>query len=287
MKKFILWLCVAVLAAGLFGSTAMAEEKPITIAIPNDPTNEGRALLLLQAIGALTLNEEAGITATPKDIIDSKANITFVLVEAANVPNVLQDVDFAIINNNYALDNGLNPAVQGLAIESADSPYSNVLCVKEDNKDADLTKALAAAFTSKQVADFIAETYPDGSVVSVVAEPTDGYDASIDYDALNGASAKIAVTPVPHEPIANIAKEILAAKGITLEVVQVTDYVTPNDFVEAGDVYANFFAHIPYQENFNAENGTHIAIIAPIHVEPMAIYGGQSTDLNVLLQAAE
>ena len=287
MKKFILWLCVAVLAAGLFGSTAMAEEKPITIAIPNDPTNEGRALLLLQAIGALTLNEAAGITATPKDIIDSKANITFVLVEAANVPNVLQDVDFAIINNNYALDNGLNPAVQGLAIESADSPYSNVLCVKEDNKDADLTKALAAAFTSKQVADFIAETYPDGSVVSVVAEPTDGYDAAIDYDALNGASAKIAVTPVPHEPIANIAKEILAAKGITLEVVQVTDYVTPNDFVDAGDVYANFFAHIPYQENFNAENGTHIAIIAPIHVEPMAIYGGQSTDLNVLLQAAE
>ncbi len=287
MKKFILWLCVAVLAAGLFGSTAMAEEKPITIAIPNDPTNEGRALLLLQAIGALTLNEEAGITATPKDIIDSKANITFVLVEAANVPNVLQDVDFAIINNNYALDNGLNPAVQGLAIESADSPYSNVLCVKDENKDADLTKALAAAFTSKQVADFIAETYPDGSVVSVVAEPTDGYDAAIDYDALNGASAKIAVTPVPHEPIANIAKEILAAKGITLEVVQVTDYVTPNDFVEAGDVYANFFAHIPYQENFNAENGTHIAIIAPIHVEPMAIYGGQSTDLNVLLQAAE
>ena len=280
MKKFILWLCVAVLAAGLIGSSAMADS--ITIAIPNDPTNEGRALLLLQAIGAITLNEEAGITATPKDIVSSVVDIEFVEVEAANVPNVLQDVNFAIINNNYALDNGLNPAEQGLAIESADSPYSNVLCVKEDNKDADLTKALAAAFTSKQVADYIAETYPDGSVVSVIAEPTDGYDATVDYDALNGTSAKIAVTPVPHELVANIAKEILAAKGITLEVVEVTDYVTPNDFVEAGDVYANYFAHIPYQENFNQENGTHIAVIAAVHVEPMGLYGGKQTDLAAL-----
>ena len=203
-------------------------------------------------------------------------------MEAATVPNALQDVDFAIINNNYALDNGLNPAKDGLAIESADSPYSNVLCVKEDNKDADLTKALIAAFTSQQVVDYIAETYADGSVVSVVTAPTDGYDASVDYDALNGTTVSIAVTPVPHEPIANIAKDILAAKGITLDVKEVTDYVTPNDFVEAGDVYANFFAHIPYQENFNAENGTHIAIVAPIHVEPMALYGGQTTELSAL-----
>ena len=285
MKKFILWLCVAVLAAGLFGSTAMAEEKPITIAIPNDPTNEGRALLLLQAIGALTLNEEAGITATPKDIIDSKANITFVLVEAANVPNVLQDVDFAIINNNYALDNGLNPAKDGLAIESADSPDSNVICVKEENKDSDLTKALVAAFASQKVVDFIKEEYPDGSVVSVVGEPTDGFDATVDYEALKGSTVSIAVTPVPHELIAKIAKDILAEKEITLEIVEVTDYVTPNDMVEAGDVYANYFAHIPYQEEFNASNNTHIAIVAPIHVEPMAIYGGQQTDLSLLTTA--
>ena len=105
----------------------------------------------------------------------------------------------------------------------------------------------------------------------------------MDYAALDGTTVSIAVTPVPHEQIADIAKAILAEKGITLDVKEVTDYVTPNDFVEAGDVYANYFAHIPYQENFNAENGTHIAIVAPIHVEPMAIYGGQTADLNVLL----
>ena len=278
MKKFAALLVALVICA--MGSIAMADT--LKVAIPNDATNEGRALLLLQSIGALTLSDDAGITATPKNVTSSVAEIEFVEMEAATVPNALQDVDFAIINNNYALDNGLNPAKDGLAIESADSPYSNVLCVREENSEADLTKALIAAFTSQQVVDYIAETYADGSVVSVVTAPTDGYDATVDYDALNGTSVSVAVTPVPHEPIANIAKEILAAKGITLDVKEVTDYVTPNDFVEAGDVYANFFAHIPYQENFNAENGTHIAIVAPIHVEPMALYGGQTTDLSAL-----
>ena len=279
MKKIVSLLCVLALVICAVGA-AMADT--LKIAIPDDATNEGRALLLLQSIGAITLKEDAGIEATDKDVVSSVAEIEFLPVQAANVPNVLPDVDFAVINNNYALDNGLNPAVDGLAIESADSPYSNVLCVREENADSDLTKALIAAFTSQQVADYIKETYADGSVVSVVAEPTDGYDATVDYDALNGTTVSIAVTPVPHEIVANIAKEILAAKGITLDVIEVTDYVTPNDFVEAGDVYANYFAHVPYQEAFNRDNGTHIAIVAAIHVEPMAIYGGQTKELTAL-----
>ena len=283
MKKFVTLLCVAALAVCSLGSFAMADT--YKIAIPDDATNEGRALLLLESIGALTLDETAGITATDKDVTSTVADIEFIAVQAANVPNVLPDVDFAVINNNYALDAGLNPASDGLAIESADSPYANVLCVKEGNEDSDLTKALIAAFTSQQVADYIKETYPDGSVVSVIENPTDGYDTSVDYEALKGAKAIIAVTPVPHELVANVAKEILAAKGIELEVKEVLDYVTPNDFLEAGDVYANYFAHIPYQENFNEENGTHIAIVASIHVEPMAIYGGQTKDLSVLTAA--
>ena len=287
MRKLALWICALVLAVGTLGMSTMAMADSFKIAIPNDPTNEGRALLLLQSLGVLELNPEAGITATVKDITSTKVEIEFTEMAAENLPNVLPDVDFAIINNNFALDAGLNPAADGLARESSDSPYSNVLCVKEENKDSDATKALVAAFSSQQVVDFIAETYPDGSVVSVVSEPTDGYDASVDYEALKGTKVSIAVTPVPHELIADLVKPILAEKGIELEVIEVTDYVTPNDMLEAGDVYANYFAHIPYQENFNEENGTHIAIVAPIHVEPMAIYGGQSADLSVLLQKAE
>ena len=283
MKKFALLLCVVALVISAVGSFALAD--PYIIGIPDDATNEGRALLLLQQIGALTLDENAGITATTKDVTSTVAEIEFKEIQAASIPGLLLDLDFAIINNNYALDNGLNPAKDGLAIESSDSPYSNVICVKEDNKDADLTKALVAAFASQKVVDFINETYPDGSVVSVVGDPTDGFDPSVDYEALKGSTVSIAVTPVPHELIAKIAKDILAEKEITLEIVEVTDYVTPNDMVEAGDVYANYFAHIPYQEEFNASNNTHIAIVAPIHVEPMAIYGGQQTDLSLLTTA--
>ena len=283
MKKFALWLCVVALVISAVGSFALAD--PYIIGIPDDATNEGRALLLLQQIGALTLDENAGITATTKDVTSTVAEIEFKEIQAASIPGLLLDLDFAIINNNYALDNGLNPAKDGLAIESSDSPYSNVICVKEDNKDADLTKALVAAFASQKVVDFINETYPDGSVVSVVGDPTDGFDSSVDYETLKGSTVSIAVTPVPHELIAKIAKEILAEKEITLEIVEVTDYVTPNDMVEAGDVYANYFAHIPYQEEFNASNNTHIAIVAPVHVEPMAIYGGQQTDLSLLTTA--
>ncbi len=274
-------IAALILALALILSSA-AYAETLKIAVPNDPTNEGRALLILQALGAIELREDAGIEATALDIAKYNADIELVEVEAAIVPNVLPDVAFAIINNNYALDAGLKPSKDGLYIESADSPYSNVLCVREDNADSDLTKALIAAFTSQAVVDYIAATWPDGDVVAVIDAPTDGYDANVDYEALKGTEVSVAVTPVPHKLVAEIAAGILAEKGITLKIVEVSDYVTPNEFVEAGDVYANYFAHIPYQENFNKENGTHLAIVAAVHVEPMALYGGQVNDLSLL-----
>lgn len=276
MKKFL----SIVLAALLVLSTAAALAD-VTVAVPNDPTNEGRALLLLQSNGYITLKEDAGITATAMDIAENPLNIQFVEAEAAMLPNVLADVDYAIINNNYALDAGLNPVEQGLLIESAESPYVNVVCVKAGNEDADLTKALVAACTSKEVVDFITNTYA-GAAVATVAEPTDGYDATVDYAALAGKTISIAATPVPHVEVLEIAKKILAEKNITLDIITVTDYVTPNTMVDAGDVYANYFAHEPYQTNFNAENGTNVVIVAGIHVEPMALYGGKQADLSAL-----
>ena len=170
---------------------------------------------------------------------------------------------------------------RSLLIEDAESPYVNVISVKEGNEDTPEAKALAAALESQQVADFINETYA-GSAVSTVAEPTDGYDPDVDYDALNGATIAIVASPVPHAEVLEIAKEILAAKGITLDIIVVTDYITPNTIVEDGDAFANYFAHQPYQDNFNEENGTHLVTIAGIHVEPMALYGGQQSDLAAL-----
>ena len=182
MKKILALLVVTVLL--LTALTACgSKSSSITIAVPNDATNEARALLLLQDNGYIKLKDGAGITATINDIAENPKNITFNEVEAAQVPNVLKDVDYAIINSNYAIPAGLNPTTDSLLIEGSASAYGNVLVVKEGNEETDKIKALKAAVASQQVADYITETY-GGAVVSVVENPGNGYDDSVDYDAL-------------------------------------------------------------------------------------------------------
>jgi D-methionine transport system substrate-binding protein len=238
-------------------------------------------LLLLQDLGYITLNDGVGITATIKDIKDNPYNITFKEVEAAQLPNVLKDVDYAIINSNYAIEAGLNPVSNALAIEGSSSAYSSILAVKEGNESSDKIKALVAALESQQVADFISESY-DGAVVSVVENPGDGYDPDIDYDALAGTTISVAASPTPHAEILAIAKDILAAKDITLDIIEFTDYVQPNNVVESGEVDANYFQHTPYLDDFNEQNGTHIVSVASIHVEPLGLYGGKQTSLDAI-----
>lgn len=253
----------------------------VKIGVPNDTTNEARALLLLQENGIIKLADGAGITATKNDIVDNPYNVEIVEAEAAQLPNMLPDLDYAVINSNYAINAGLNPVNDSLFIEGSASAYANILAVKEGSENEPKILALKAALESKQVADFIAEKYA-GSVVSVVENPTDGYDASVDYEALKGQTITIAASPTPHAEILEVAKEILAAKDITLDIQSYNDYVVPNTVVDDGTVDANYFQHLPYLEDFNAQNGTHIASIAAIHVEPMGLYGGKQTTLDAL-----
>ena len=264
------------------GDNAGDEQKPVVkIAVPNDTTNEARALLLLQENGIIKLKDGVGITATKNDIEENPYNVEIVEAEAAQLPNQLQDVDYAVINSNYAISAGLNPVNDSLLIEGSASAYANILTVKEGNENEPKILALKAALESQQVVDFINETY-NGSVISVVENPTDGYDATVDYDALNGETITIAATPAPHAEILEVVKTILADKGITLNIQVFNDYVQPNTAVEDGAVDANYFQHLPYLEDFNAQNGTHIASIAAIHVEPMGLYGGKQTTLDAL-----
>ena len=253
----------------------------VKIGVPNDTTNEARALLLLQENGIIKLADGAGITATKNDIVDNPYNVEIVEAEAAQLPNMLPDLDYAVINSNYAINAGLNPVTDSLLIEGSASAYANILAVKEGNENEPKILALKAALESQQVADYISETY-NGSVISVVENPTDGYDASVDYDALKGQTITIAASPTPHAEILEVAKEILAAKDITLDVQSYNDYVVPNTVVDDGTVDANYFQHLPYLEDFNAQNGTHIVSIAAIHVEPMGLYGGKQTTLDAL-----
>ncbi len=282
MKKFISIILAAVLLLGAaFSLASCGGSDKITIAIPNDTTNEARALLLLQDLGYITLKDGAGITATPLDIEKNPHNIEFKEVEAAQLPNVLKDVDYAVINSNYAIEADLNPTKDALGIEGSSSAYGNILAVKQGNENSDLIKALKAALESKEVADFIASKY-DGAVVSVVDEPTDGYDATVDYKALDGAHISVAASPTPHAEILAVAKTILAAKNITLEIKEFTDYVQPNNVVESGEIDANYFQHKPYLDDFNQENGTHIVSVGAIHVEPLGLYGGKQTTLDAI-----
>jgi len=134
------------------------------VAIPNDPTNGGRALLLLQKAGLITLEDKSKITATPRDIAENPRNLDFKELEAATLPRILNQVDVALINTNYALEAGLNPTEDALVIEGSDSPYVNILVARPDNKDSDAMKKLAAALNSEDVREFILTNY-EGAVV--------------------------------------------------------------------------------------------------------------------------
>lgn len=279
MKKIISLLLLVTLLFTFTGCSNKTEG--YTIAVPNDATNEARALLLLQDLGIITLKDGADITATINDIAENPYNVTFKEIEAAQLPNYLQDVDYAVINSNYAISAGLNPVNDSLAIEGESSYYANVLVVKEGNENNPLVLALLAALRSEQVATYISATY-GGSVVSTVEELTDGYDSSIDYNALNGQTISVACSPTPHAEILSVAKDILSAKGITLDIQEYTDYIVPNTVVEDNTVTANYFQHLPYLTDFNEKNGTHLVSIGAIHVEPMGIYGGKQNSLDVL-----
>ena len=139
-----------------------------TIAVPNDGSNEARALYLLQQEGLVTMKADAGFTATVLDIAENPKNLNIVEVAAAQLPRSLEDVDMAVINGNYAIQAGLNASTDALAVESVEGDsaktYANILCVKEGNENNEAIKALAEILTGADVAQYINETF-GGAVV--------------------------------------------------------------------------------------------------------------------------
>ncbi len=135
-----------------------------TVAIPNEGSNSGRALLLLQKNGLITLKDPTNALATPKDIKDNPKHLKFKELESALLPRVLKEVDLDLINTNYALEAGLNPAKDALIIESSDSPYVNFLVARPDNKDSDAIQKLSKVLTSPEVKAFIEKKY-NGAVL--------------------------------------------------------------------------------------------------------------------------
>lgn len=151
------------------GKSASLEEVPDkgTVLVPNDVSNEARALLLLEAQGLIKLKEDAGLEATKNDIVENPKNLDIVELEAAQLPRSLSDGDIAVINGNYAIEAGLKVS-DALAVEDsqslAASTYGNIVAVKEGQEESESTKALIEALTSPEVKAFMEETY-EGAVV--------------------------------------------------------------------------------------------------------------------------
>ena len=161
---------------GIYGGTKSSLdeiEDGDAIAVPNDTTNEARALLLLEQEGLITLAEDVGVNATVLDIVDNPYNLEIVEVEAAQVPLQLESVAFGVINGNYALQNGLNVSTDALAVESADGDaiqqYVNVIAVAEGNESLDKILALTEVLHSDEVVAFIESEY-EGAVVAYEGE---------------------------------------------------------------------------------------------------------------------
>ena len=158
------------------GKTASLEELQdgAQIGVPNDPTNGGRALLLLQEQGLITLKEDVGLEPTKLDIAENPHNYEIVEMEAAQLPRSLGSLDIAVINGNYALDAGLKPTTNGLFVEAADSEfatlYANIVAVRPADLDSDWLKALHTALTSKEAYDYMITTYEGGVIPTFTVE---------------------------------------------------------------------------------------------------------------------
>lgn len=271
-KAFALALALALILAlaGCGGSGSGYK-----IGIPADATNGARALLLLEAQGILTMKEGVGLAATEQDIADNPYKVEIVAMEAANLPASLPDLDLAVINGNYASGAGIGDTV--LVTEDAESvaaqTYGNILAVKEGRENEPAIQALLAVLMSQQVQDWIAASY-NGIVMPMGAEDLPIPELS------EPVTIKVGASPSPHAEILEYAKPILAEHNVDLDIVEFDDYVMPNTGVEDGSLDANYFQHQPYLDDFNAEQGTHIASVGVVHYEPMGLYPGKTANLD-------
>lgn len=134
-------------------------KKGAIVAMPNDPSNGARALLLLHNNGIIKLKDPSNLLATPNDIEENPKNLEFLEMAAAQLPHVIDEVDLALINTNFAMQGGLNPLQDALIIEGEDSPYANIIVVHEDNINSEAIAKLVAALRSEQTKNFIVEHY--------------------------------------------------------------------------------------------------------------------------------
>ena len=281
-------------------AVAAASGDPIQIAIPDDPTNGGRAIKLLESAGLIEVDPAAGYAPETKDITKYLYNIEIVPQSADTLPQTLDDLGAATINGTYAIPAGLNPEKDGLIIEDqgegGDNPYVNVIVARTADKDNETYKTIVAAFQTQYVADYILGKYENAfypvfdydadeaeqNKASVVEE-VDSYESSEDGKTV----VTVGVCGANNDQWKAVQKVLDDENaGIYIELVSFDSYDLPNDALNAGDIDLNSFQHKAYLANEVEAQGYEIEAIGDTLIAPLTLYSKKYSSLDDLKAAA-
>ena len=270
MKKTLSLILAAVLLAFCL-SACGSKSGPTTILVPDDDSNQTRALLLLAQEGLIELpagaSVESGVSVL--DIVDAKG-FNIQAAQADAIPSLLENADkgtVAVINYNYALGAGFKTS-DALAIEDASGDaaltYANIIAVRRGDETRPEILALVSALQDGAV-----DAYNAQSGAGIVAIPGRAEKAIYTGEKV---TLKVGASSTPHAELLELVKGALAEQGIELEIVIYDDYVLPNTALQDGTLDANYFQHTPYLNSFNEKNGTDLVSAGLIHYEPFGIY---------------
>ncbi len=300
MKKTITLILCAILALSLFAGCSKKSE-PIKIGIPDDATNGGRAIKLLESIGLIEVDPAAGWTPELKDITKYIYNIEIVPTTANTLPSTLDDFGASTINGTYAIPNGLIPSKDGLAIESQASatgaegnPFVNVIVARSADKDNETYKKIVEAYQTDIVGQYIVAKYSEAFIpafdYSNTSKTNDELVAEI--DAYTSSSEGKIVVKVgvcgSSNSYWNAVQKVLDDEnaGIFIQLVEFDAYNLPNEALNSGDIDLNAFQHKAYLKNEINSQGYSIEVIGDTLMAPLTLYSKQFKTVDTLKDAA-
>ncbi len=300
-------IALAVTLAGCGGSSssAAASEKssdPIKIGIPDDATNGGRAIKLLEKAGLISVDPAAGWVPELKDVTEYIYNIEIVPTQANTLPSTLDDFGASTINGTYAIPIGLVPSRDGLIVENqADAtadgeknPFINVIVARTADKDNETYAKVVKAFNTDYVAQYILAKYSEASIPSWQWDPTDLSDEEILDEVDHYTSSpdgktvvKLGVCGASNDSWKAVQK-ILDDNGdnIYIELVRFDAYTLPNEALNSGEIDLNSFQHYAYLEKEMASQGYDLTVIGDTNMAPLTLYSRKYESLDALKEAA-
>ena len=295
MKKFI--ALITVLALTLTAAFALADT--LLIGVPNDATNQARAIKLLETAGLIEVDPAVGYSPELKDITKYLYDIEIVPADANTLPSTLADYAASTINGTYAVPAGLVPSKDALIIEKQDeggeNPYVNIIAARTEDKDNELYQTIVAAYQTQIVAEFLLENYKETYYP--------GFDYDADYTVDEGFVEEILAYESSSEGKTVVKVGVCGANndqwiavqkvldeqdaGIYIELVEFDQYTLPNEALNSGEIDLNAFQHKAYLATDAGNNGYDVVAIGDTLIAPLSLYSKNYESLDALLAAAD